>query len=66
MKTSMRTLILIIGWTRDSTLAWFRQQTPPTHGSVAASTAWKKVIVGESVLNCLCCQSCKEYSTERL
>ena len=65
-KTSLRTLILIIGWTRDSTLAWFKQQTLPTHGSVAASTAWKRVIVGESALSCLCCQSCKEYSTERL
>ena len=64
-KTSMRTLILITGWTRDSTMAWFRQQTPPTHGSVAASTAWKRVIVGESVLKCLCCQSCKEFTRQR-
>ena len=65
-KTCVRILILIIGWIRDSTLAWFKEQTLPTHGSVAASTAWKRVIVGEIALSCLCCQNCKGYSTEKL
>ena len=65
-RTNSRTPTSITGWTRVFTSAWSKPQTPPTPISGAASTAWKKDIIGGSAPSYPCCLSCRRYSIERL